>query len=456
MNHIKIGTFIIVLLVIFGLFTGVVSARYTTTEGENAGISESDSIYLGESNLNFSAFSWVENSTLYKVDTLERLDGGYMISLQNMIGSISTSAITGVYVPYNSTSGKYGNARCLVSTLNPGVIAVKPFNATTTETHPSLIPKALDVIFYIKDGDVGTLKNQLVAGSLWNEFTLKNINTGVTTTTIINSAGNIVSLIGVADPTDKTNSNYAFKHIDQTSLLPSTGSTGMEITFTINLNGLTTTLTYSYTTTPNNFSLSCSNDKIVRGSTGNVTLTGIPYTLYTLSLPKIGSNTPFFSSPAGNQIIIVNDHQVQVIPDWNGTVTVKISVPENATTGNYAISATGNEGTTNTSFQVTASTINLIFTPPSDSVKAGKFATGDSIKLEGKVRGAEKAVPIYLYITGPGLPANGGNLINGTTAVDGDVATFTTTTYSIAMDKWEYYWLTSGFEPGTYTIHANL
>ena len=434
------------------MFTNAASARYITTEGENAGISIGDTVYLGENNLNFSEFAW----SGYTVDILEKLDGGYMISLIDMVGSVPTTALTGVYKPYNSTAGVYGAARCQISDLTLGTISISPANgADVTDVHPPSIPKALDVVFYIKDGDITTLENQLVSGSPWNYYALKNTGTGITTNTITNTAGNIVSLIGIPHPTDKTNTTLAFRLMDQSSVLPATGSTSMEMIFTVNLNGITKTITYPFTATQNILSLSLSKGNIARGSNGNVTLTGIPFTTYSLLLPTTGTDTPYFSSPAGKGIVIVNDHQLTITPDWNGNTSIQISVPANAATGSYSVTAVGTEGTKTSTFRVTASTMSLIFNEPSEDVTNGCFAVGDSIQLKGTVSGADSDVPVYLYITGQNLPTNGASL-TGITVVDGDTSTFTETTYSTVLGYWEYYWLTSGFEPGTYTIHANL
>ena len=452
MNHAKICTILIMTVILLCLFTNTASARYITTEGENAGISIGDTVYLGESNLNFSALAW----SGYTVDILEKLDGGYMISLIDMVGSVPTTALTGVYKPYNSTAGVYGAARCQISDLTLGTISITPANGVTvTDAHPSSVPKALDVVFYIKDGDMTTLENQLVSGSSWNYYTLKNTGTGTTTNSITNTAGNIVSLIGITHPTDKTNTTLAFRLLDQSSVLSPTGSTSMEMTFTVNLNGITKTITYPFTATLNVLSISLSKGSIARGSNGNVTLTGIPFTTYSLILPTAGTDTPYFSSPAGRGIVIVNDHQLTITPDWNGNTSIRISVPANATTGSYSVTAVGTEGTKTATFQVTASTMSLIFNEPPEDVINGRFAEGDCILLEGTVSGADSDVPIYLYITGQNLPINGVSL-TGTPIVDGDTSTFTETHYSPVLGKWLYYWLTSGFDPGTYTIHANL
>ena len=220
------------------------------------------------------------------------------------------------------------------------------------------------------------------------------------------------------------------------------------------MNGLPTQKTqiqYSFTALQNTFSLTGAN--IAAGNTGTAVLTGIPFTAYTVVLSETRSDTPYFNLAEG--VVIIDAHTITATPGWNGTVSLPITAPANASTGNYPIAASGSGTVKSASITVAATTISLIFdAPPSDAV-SGLFAEGDYIKLSGTVKGALSNVDIYFYITGPNLPENGVSL-TGTPVVDGDPSTFTIFTYSIVLNLWEGGWITSGFEPGTYTIHANL
>ena len=67
-----------------------------------------------------------------------------------------------------------------------------------------------------------------------------------------------------------------------------------------------------------------------------------------------------------------------------------------------------------------------------------------------------QSIPVYLFITGRGLPENGVNL-QGEPITDGTPSTFTIAYYNPLLAIWEYPWNDANkFDTGTYTIHANL
>ncbi|MBE6506483.1 MAG: hypothetical protein E7Z72_00960 [Methanocorpusculum parvum] len=98
----------------------------------------------------------------------------------------------------------------------------------------------------------------------------------------------------------------------------------------------------------------------------------------------------------------------------------------------------------------------------SDDAKAGYFASGDKLKLEGTIENIKYADPkieaVYLYITGRNLNANGVSLDDKEAVVDEDVETFTQVKprdFNQETGEWEYLWENTGeFEPGTYTIYV--
>ena len=64
--------------------------------------------------------------------------------------------------------------------------------------------------------------------------------------------------------------------MDQSSVLPATGPTSMEMTFTVNLNGITKTITYPFTATQNILSLSLSKTSIAADQTEMLLLPAYP------------------------------------------------------------------------------------------------------------------------------------------------------------------------------------
>ncbi len=87
------------------------------------------------------------------------------------------------------------------------------------------------------------------------------------------------------------------------------------------------------------------------------------------------------------------------------------------------------------------------------SASAVTVYPGSEVVLGGTSTGSDT---VYLFVTGPNLPPNGGRLEDPHTPVrSGDPASFTTVTVG-ADDRWTYRWRTgeAGLDPGTYTVYA--
>ncbi|MDV0443141.1 hypothetical protein [Methanorbis rubei] len=457
MNPQKILIVALLAVLVLSICAGPVSARYPTVQGENAGISVLDTVYIGEKNLNFSAFA-DSGKTLDAMAKKENGDiMGEYFQLTNDVASQITGSPGTYYAHY--TDGTFGTRVCQVKTLSLGTLKVSAPDNTEifTNDQPANIPTTLGVIFYIEGGNLNDLIGQNPSGD-WNEFKLTNTNSGVGITQIVNIAGMQQSLLGIANPSDKTNTNYEFRLGDQTNI-PIDEDTQASMTFRINLNGLQQTASYSFTAVRGTLDLSLDQNEVQQNSNIAATLTGTPFTDYILQLsPSSNANSPYF--PDSGTYTKIDDYTIRVQPGWDGKALVQIIVPAAAPIGSYqvtaSVAASPLEKKT-VSFRVTSGALTLTFEEPPADVKNGRFSVGDSITLKGVVTGAQKTVPVYLYITGPNLPANGASLTDPwSEVVDGDASTFTTTIYSPNIGKWEYLWWTKNFEPGTYTIHANL
>jgi len=457
MNPQKILIVALLAVLILSVCIGEVSARYPTVQGENAGISVLDTIYIGEKNLNFSAFA-DPGKTL---DAMAKKENGDIMGEYFSLTDAVASQITGTPGTYycHYTDGTFGTKVCQVKTLSLGTLKVSAPDNTEifTNDQPANIPTTLGVIFYIEGGNLNDLIGQNPRGN-WNEFKLTNTNSGVGITQIVNIVGTQQSLLGITNPSDKTNTNYEFRLGDQTNI-PIDENTPASMTFRINLNGLQQTASSSFTAIRGTLDLSLDQNDVQQNSNIAATLTATPFTDYILQLsPSSDPNSPYF--PDSGTYTKIDDYTIRVQPGWDGKALIQIIVPAAAPIGSYqvtaSVAASPLEKKT-VSFRVTSGALTLTFEEPPTDVKNGRFSVGDSITLEGVVTGAEKTVPIYLYITGPNLPANGASLTDpGSEVVDGDASTFTTTVYSPNIGKWEYLWWTKDFEPGTYTIHANL
>lgn len=87
------------------------------------------------------------------------------------------------------------------------------------------------------------------------------------------------------------------------------------------------------------------------------------------------------------------------------------------------------------------------------AVSAVTVYPGSIVTLTGTSTGGDT---VYLFVTGPNLPAAGGRLDNPDTPVrSGDPESFTTVAVE-GGDRWTYRWRTgdAGLDPGTYTVYA--
>lgn len=445
MKNSRIAVAVLIIFITASLFCGSVAGRYA----DNTGIEDGDTVYLTEKGLDFSAMSWIEDGVEYTVDRLvSEQYGGYLIQLTDQKGDIPYNAYTGTYRLQNKTIGDLGYQMCLIQALDLGEAAVTPFGTDVRETHPDEIPKTTDILFYL---DKSNLQPSQLTGN-WCNITLKNLQNIKSTTTIKNSDGYDQSLIGIEDPTDKTNRDYSFKLIDQTDTVDSSNLTSMEIVFEINLNGIKEKITYPFDAVKYPVSLEVIDGAIAQGDIGEAVFTGTPYTEYNIEITETGSDIPFFSP--GEGITLLSPQDITVMPDWSGFVEIPVTVPDNAPKKAYTINVYDEFGELKLqkSFNVISPKIKFVF----NQIPTGDFAVGDTIKLSGNIDGGKTEIPVYLYVTGPGCGENGINL-EGTPVVDEDESTFSVAYYTPSEGGWSYYWRTLGFDAiYTYTIHANL
>ena len=448
----KLLLFLLIAAVIAAcIFCPAVSAR---TAG-NTVIESGDIVFIGEQNLDFSKFS----SSALTVDSMVMQSGGSiadMITLTNGKGNIGTNIKSGIYIPYNGTT-PLNTGMCKVTTLDSviGSISVSPADGSSiSSAQPASVPKGVGVIFSVTGGDISTLETQLSGD--WNKMTLKNTDTSQTTSIVKNLAGTQTSLIGIQTPSNPGNS-YALKLWDQNTVVPASGTaTPMEITFEILLNGITASTKYSFTASSSTLQLTVPTE-LQLGGTGVVNFTGVTGSTYDVILPVDG---PTFVDTGDSHIVIVNESHIRVTPGWDTTVSLTITATESVKLGTYKIFAVN---TVDSSEQISGEILvnvaemTLVFNELYGDVLKGIVTIGDQITFGGTINGAPmQSIPVYLSITGRGLPENGVNL-QGEPITDGDASTFTIAYYSPLFAIWEYSWSdTNKFDTGTYTIHANL
>jgi PKD repeat protein len=268
--------------------------------------------------------------------------------------------------------------------------------------------------------------------------------------------------------------------------------------------GKTVSAVRTITIASNTVKIEPSKDVVIRGNPLAVTVTGAPNRAYYLWV----TNTSSMSGLAGDEppYLVAGQGSVATDPAYGsfligsyqfkdgGGKTIQQDVPSflgNESTGGttyYALITLSNSGTRTVGFQTTKDTKDRKYTirverpepfgpPSSDSGTDRKFfsdevdvvvekgavfvaAEGSQSYFLGEVvrfLGANSETDYtYLFITGPNLPAKGGQMSSPGTAVNSsDPATFSPA--SVLEDNtWEYKWNTTNLalDAGTYTIYA--
>ncbi|MDH7510863.1 MAG: MEMAR_RS02690 family S-layer glycoprotein, partial [Methanolinea sp.] len=253
--------------------------------------------------------------------------------------------------------------------------------------------------------------------------------------------------------------------------------------------GKTISSTQTVTITADTVKIEASKDVVVRGNAFSVTITGRPNTEYYLWVKGTGQMT----GAALDQPPLLVASQKDVTNDPVGgpyTIgsyqyeggagrTIKQDVPAAPSNGvyYYAKVKTSNSGTVTVGWQTSQATKDKKYTfrverfdgsaYKSDEVDvkiekgtvtvvaAGdqSYFLGQEVKLSGT---NSETDTVYLFITGPNLPSQGGKLTDPRTGVvNGNTGTFTTADV-LDDNTWEYKWQTANLniDAGTYTIYA--
>ena len=462
--------FLVVLVVIGILITVPASARYSSPEGSNAGVDPGDTVFNGERGLNFSTF---QTSPPLEAPLWLACDGGSSgaLALQTMDAdgvlsgrlSVGSSYLDRPFKLYN---GSWGNSICIVSEpdggieVRTGTALGTDVNPATTDTKtPAVIPLNMNVQFKI---DSTNLNNGNFVNP-WYEYSLKTAS-GLKLSTVTNMNGDSVSLTDLTEDPTKNNNTLAFSIGDQ-NLNPEEGSYVMEFTAYNGQNSFYTT-EYDFDVVRYTLGASVSPSTVQMGESTTLTITGKPYTYYTISIEDTMDGKPELPS-TGNYDIYVNEYEAVVHPDWSGTVSVQLYIPEvdnsSRTTRNFypKIYETNNPDTyTNVQITVepgTSEDIELYDLPLSGDQY---YCLGDTIPVEGTLgAAASEDMYIYFYITGYNLGSNGVKPSSPSAGVvDYDNSTFDYVKISKGSTEFYFDWDTgkTGLSSGTYTIFATV
>lgn len=468
------------LLCIFLLITALApaaSARFATPEGSNAGINISDTVFLGERYANFSAFADPSQGSL---EYLARIDeAGEPTDHIRISGSVATIIPQEIkpkvqYYPiYKDGGGEMSGpdrskfCRVMNASACLGDLKIQAFDTDVQPPRGSYgsvsrpIPTTLAVQFLLPDN---TLPVEEFNGP-WYEFELNG--TVKNTSEIQNINGERVMLTGLSGNPGAENRRFAFRFSDQDAF---EGEKESQATMILRMplsnrgdkhhldSELSETGSWTFGVEDCPPTLKLANTITSRGKTISLTLHGVPFMRYAVTLPE-GLDYPFFTGGGWDRKY--SDFHVLVHPGWDGTCTLKIEIPDRAPLTDYTVRVSEcrhPDRSGEATFFVEK--VTLIFEKP--GFPDFTYAFGDVVKLKGSGKNIRVAVPVYLYVTGPNLPKNGANLEDPRQeVVDGDPGTFTSVTYDPFRNSWEYRWWTkhyaeAGCEEGTYTVHANL
>ncbi|WP_153015904.1 hypothetical protein [Methanofollis ethanolicus] len=370
--------------------------------------------------------------------------------------------------PFKLYNGTWGSAICTVSQPT-GTIEVRAGTALGTDVDPkktdtrtpAVIPATMNVQFKL---DTTNLNNGNFVNP-WYEYELRTPG-GVPISTVTNMAGNTVSLAGLTgDPSDDNNI-LAFSIADQN---PNPEEGTYVMTFTAyNGNDAFYTKDYRFDVVRYTLAASASPSVVNADQTTTLTITGKPYTYYTIVIEDTMDGKPELPA-TGNYDIYVSKYNATVHPDWSGTVRVPLYIPATGgdsshTTRSYypKIYETRNPSTF-TTVQVMVepggSTKEIVL----DASKLSNdeyYCLGDTIPVTGRLgAAAADEMDVYFYITGPNLDSNGVKPSNPQIgAIDGDNSTFESVHISKGQTEFEYRWNTgnTGLTDGTYTIFATV
>ena len=267
--------------------------------------------------------------------------------------------------------------------------------------------------------------------------------------------------------------------------------------------GKTVTATRTITIASDTVKIEASKDSIVRGNPFAVTITGKPNSAYYLWLKGTGSMSGAKTDQPPSIVLSQDDVKMDPVNGpWpigayvyqGSSKSIQSDVPQYYGDSNvngtvyYALVTLSNSGTRTVGFTTTQDTKDKKYTirverpepynPPASNtgtdrtfksdevdVKVEKGAVtvvaagtqnyflGEEIKLTGTNSETDFT---YLFITGPNLPVNGGQMTEPRTAVvNGNPATFSPSDV-LEDNTWEYKWQTANLniDAGSYTIYA--
>lgn len=459
MNGYRILVLLAMAFLLLTALTPVASARFATPEGPNAGISLYEIVFLGEQGVNFSEFADPERGDpirIVRIDSMGQQTDP--IAIKDNVANFIRGSPGQYYPVYDDgflNQSKYCQIQNVADSLGEMMVNISgtDIEPQTNPARPGTIPyRAMEVQFLMREHNLPFSGFQ----GPWYEYELQGLSK---TDKVINTTGTRVSLKDLSADPAIPDLKYAFRLSDQDVISP--GRQVMMV-FRMTLNDLNYELRYLFTAKDYQPELELSDVSVERGGNLVLTVRGTPFMLYDIILhvpPTEEYHPRFGDSGWYEKVLPGSDYHVRAYPGWDGEVQLQIDIPKEAPLTSYRVSATGPGAIlpVTADFDVVKKAATLTI----DELRAEPYIIGDTVKLSGSLANLKTSdlIPIYLFVTGPNLPANGAPLTYlGPEVVDDEPGTFTIAYYNPTAGRWEYTWETRDFhcEEGTYTIHANI
>ncbi|MFA5330790.1 MAG: hypothetical protein WC342_00280 [Methanoregula sp.] len=424
------------IIIVICICSTMVSARYTTTEGTNAGITPGDTVYNYEQNLNFSAFKSATDPNLtfdmaYKGESSNPTNPQTLDTHAILVNPIDAGAYPGYYYPYYS-DGTWGSSRITIADATIGDIRIRPVNTDvtppSTDDPLTTIPYDMDVQFRLQSTN---LNSGNFAGP-WYKYELTTQSR--TISRVVNAAGDTVSLSDLLENPTLSNNTLAFDMQDQ-GITDAELASSFTMKFQTQLQATSNFPTKTLTFWVKKFSLAAnfSPSSTQMGQDVTLRIYGKPYTYYTAVVDTSLDGAPRFPT-TGTYDIYTSPYNVTVHPGPAGFVNVTLHVP--SVSGDYSSTyRTYYTSVYETDIPSTSVTTMLGVggggSNTTTSVKLENpdlklnefFCIGDTIKIPVTV--GNEVDTVYLFMKGPNSCPNGVKPSQPwICSVDGDEDTF--------------------------------
>ncbi|MDV0443296.1 hypothetical protein [Methanorbis rubei] len=174
--------------------------------------------------------------------------------------------------------------------------------------------------------------------------------------------------------------------------------------------------------------------------------------LGTVTLSMTSGDRPDLKLLAGQVGVSGSAASASVVLDASGRARVEYTTQSGGEESTCHFSVSDGSSSDSTSVKITRGTVSATVVATKRPTSASNtYPIGSEITLSGAAPGTSK---VYLFMTGPNLPAGGVKLSNPSVAsVTGEPDTFDSR--PVNNNMWTYKWQTSGqLDPGTYTIYA--